>query len=92
MIKLTCSGRQHHLADGGLRRYKSLDIHCSRILFDAGAGTSKHQLLLDARAAQQAKSSGATVPGNATNTNTQGPSTSPQTPSIHGFWQILRMS
>ncbi|KAI6143530.1 hypothetical protein EDD17DRAFT_208359 [Pisolithus thermaeus] len=34
--------------------------HLRRITFDAGAGTSKHQLLLAARAAEQAKWSGTT--------------------------------
>ncbi|KAI5987985.1 hypothetical protein F5J12DRAFT_531973 [Pisolithus orientalis] len=50
--------------------------HLQRIMFDAGAGTSKHQLLLDARAAEQAKWSGTTIPRGTTNTNAQGPSTS----------------
>ncbi|KAI6142965.1 heterokaryon incompatibility protein-domain-containing protein [Pisolithus tinctorius] len=55
--------------------------HLQRIMFDAGAGTSKHQLLLDARAAEQAKWSSTTTSRDITNTNTQGPSTSSQSPS-----------
>ncbi|KAI6143090.1 hypothetical protein BKA82DRAFT_4188194 [Pisolithus tinctorius] len=72
-IQLTCSGRQKHLAD---RVDMNLNIRYSRIMFDAGAGTSKHQLLLDARAAEQAKWSGTTALRGTANTNTQGPSTS----------------
>ncbi|KIN96122.1 hypothetical protein M404DRAFT_612542 [Pisolithus tinctorius Marx 270] len=56
-------------------------MHCCRIMFDAGAGTSKHQLLLDARAAEQVKWSGITTARDTTNTDTQGPSTSSETPS-----------
>ncbi|KAI5992015.1 hypothetical protein F5J12DRAFT_897383 [Pisolithus orientalis] len=56
-------------------------LHLQRIMFDAGAGTSKYQLLLDVRATEQAKWSGATISRDTTNTNTQGPSTSSQTPS-----------
>ncbi|KIO03654.1 hypothetical protein M404DRAFT_1001138 [Pisolithus tinctorius Marx 270] len=55
--------------------------HLQRIMFDAGAGTSKHQLLLAARAAEQAKWSDTTISKDITNTNTQGPSTSSQSPS-----------
>ncbi|KAI6142967.1 hypothetical protein BKA82DRAFT_4186992 [Pisolithus tinctorius] len=55
--------------------------HLQRIMFDAGAGTSKHQLLLDARAAEQVKWSGITTARDTTNTDTQGPSTSSETPS-----------
>ncbi|KAI6143072.1 hypothetical protein BKA82DRAFT_1008966 [Pisolithus tinctorius] len=57
--------------------------HLRWIMFDAGVGTSKYQLLLDTRAAEQAKWSGATISRDATDTGTQGiiPSTNFQTPS-----------
>ncbi|KAI5995251.1 hypothetical protein EDC04DRAFT_1214029 [Pisolithus marmoratus] len=58
--------------------------HLRRIMFDAGAGTSKHDLWLAARAAEQAKWSGTarhtstidTHPGNPGSTSCQTPSTS----------------
>ncbi|KAI6143092.1 hypothetical protein BKA82DRAFT_1008518 [Pisolithus tinctorius] len=55
--------------------------HLQRIMLDAKAGISKHQLLLDARAAEQSKWSGATSSRDTNHTDTQGPHTSPQTPS-----------
>ncbi|KAI5987983.1 hypothetical protein F5J12DRAFT_531736 [Pisolithus orientalis] len=67
------------LMTGPLANPSDDQVHLQRILFDAGAGTSKHQLLLAARAAEQAKWSGTIVPWD-TNTNMQGPSTSFQTP------------
>ncbi|KAI5986983.1 hypothetical protein F5J12DRAFT_574661 [Pisolithus orientalis] len=54
--------------------------HLQRIMFDAGAGTSKHQLWLAARAAEQAKWSRDTHvvddPGSAPSTSSQPPSAS----------------
>ncbi|KAI6001704.1 hypothetical protein EDC04DRAFT_1055334 [Pisolithus marmoratus] len=58
--------------------------HLRRIMFDAGAGTSKHDLWLAAQAAEQAKWSGTarhtstidTHPGNPGGTSCQTPSTS----------------
>ncbi|KAI6145914.1 hypothetical protein BKA82DRAFT_2284985 [Pisolithus tinctorius] len=54
--------------------------HLRRIMLDAGAGTSKHQLWLAARAAEQAKWSRDTTavddPGSAPSTSSQPPSAS----------------
>ncbi|KAI6022262.1 hypothetical protein PISMIDRAFT_675457 [Pisolithus microcarpus 441] len=56
-------------------------VHLRRIMLDAGARTSKHQLLLAARAAEQAKWSGANK--GVLTTDSQGitSSTSSQAPS-----------
>ncbi|KAI6001729.1 hypothetical protein EDC04DRAFT_3147145 [Pisolithus marmoratus] len=58
------------------------ETHLQRIMHDAGAGTSKHQLLLVARDAEQAKWSG--THGGIAAIENEGtiPSTSSQTPSI----------
>ncbi|KAI5988500.1 hypothetical protein EDC04DRAFT_1440835 [Pisolithus marmoratus] len=55
--------------------------HLRRIMLDARAGISKHQLLLAARAADQAKWSGATRVSTIANTQGPTPSTSAPTPS-----------
>ncbi|KAI6145886.1 hypothetical protein BKA82DRAFT_1003956 [Pisolithus tinctorius] len=55
--------------------------HLQRIMYDAGAGTSKHRLLLAARAAEEARWSGTAISRDTTNTNTRGTSTSSQTSS-----------
>ncbi|KAI6020583.1 hypothetical protein EDC04DRAFT_403956 [Pisolithus marmoratus] len=55
--------------------------HLQRIMHDAGAGTSKHQLLLAAGAAEQAKWSGTNRGTAAIENEGTIPSTSSQTPS-----------
>ncbi|KAI5984793.1 hypothetical protein EDC04DRAFT_1626071 [Pisolithus marmoratus] len=55
--------------------------HLQRIMHDAGAGTSKHQLLLAARAAEQVKWSGTNRGAPAIDNQSTTPSTSSQTPS-----------
>lgn len=55
--------------------------YLQRIMFDAGTGMSKHQLLLDARAAEQAKWAGTTIFGDIANTSTQGTSPSSDSPA-----------
>ncbi|KAI6004985.1 hypothetical protein EDC04DRAFT_1013944 [Pisolithus marmoratus] len=61
--------------------------HLQRIMHDAGAGTSKHQLLLVARDAEQTKWSG--THGGIAAVENEGTmsSTSSQTPSIPVVWQ-----
>ncbi|KAI6022278.1 hypothetical protein PISMIDRAFT_675437 [Pisolithus microcarpus 441] len=56
--------------------------HLRRIMLDAGAHTSKHQLLFDARAAEQAKWSGANESTLAIGNQGTAPSTSTQAPSV----------
>ncbi|KAI6010560.1 hypothetical protein EDC04DRAFT_791421 [Pisolithus marmoratus] len=58
------------------------ETHLQRIMRDAGAGTLKHQLLLAARAAEQAKWSGANRCTTAIENGGTFPSTSSQAPSI----------
>ncbi|KAI6100809.1 hypothetical protein EV401DRAFT_855539 [Pisolithus croceorrhizus] len=56
--------------------------HLRRIMRDAGARISKHDLLLAARAAEQAKWSGANIGTPAINNESAAPSTSSQTPQV----------
>lgn len=56
--------------------------HLGRIMFDAGTPTSKHDLLLAARAAEQAKWSGANEGTLAIDNQGTAPSTSTQAPSV----------
>ncbi|KIK26812.1 hypothetical protein PISMIDRAFT_675432 [Pisolithus microcarpus 441] len=56
--------------------------HLRRIMFDAGAPTSKHNLLLAARAAEQAKWSGANEGTLAIDNQGTTPSTSTLAPSV----------
>ncbi|KAI6143523.1 hypothetical protein EDD17DRAFT_1795641 [Pisolithus thermaeus] len=55
--------------------------HLQRIMYDAGANTSKHQLWLDARATEQAKWSGTNSDTPTMDNQGTTPSTSRQTPS-----------
>ncbi|KAI6152856.1 hypothetical protein EDD17DRAFT_1121229 [Pisolithus thermaeus] len=56
--------------------------HLRRIMHDAGAHISKHELLLAARAAEQAKWSGANIGTLAVDNEGAAPSTSSQTPQV----------
>ncbi|KAI6101063.1 hypothetical protein EV401DRAFT_2027633 [Pisolithus croceorrhizus] len=56
-------------------------MHLQRIMYDAGANTSKHQLWLEARAAEQAKWSGTNNGSPTIGDQGATPSTSRQTPS-----------
>ncbi|KAI6038678.1 hypothetical protein EDC04DRAFT_3141285 [Pisolithus marmoratus] len=62
--------------------------HLRRIMHDAGAGTSKHQLLLAARAAEQAKWSGTNRDAPAIDNQSTTPSTSSQTPSTQDLADV----
>ncbi|KIO00276.1 hypothetical protein M404DRAFT_767573 [Pisolithus tinctorius Marx 270] len=75
--------REIYLAIRSLTDSADDQAHLQRIMFDAGAGTSKHQLLLDARAAEQAKWSGTSIPRGTISNGSQGttPRTSSQIPS-----------